>query len=196
MNERAADPPVLILAAGPSSRLGRPKQLLTIEGQPLIRYVLRQAAAATRSTVHVVLGANRELIKPALDGEHVTLVTALNWRSGMSASLNAGIRSLPADSSGVLVMLSDQFKVTAASLERLLGAWRSSGSGAIIASSYAGVLGVPAIFPARLFPRLITLQGDRGARDLMRTEATVVAVPMPEAAIDLNLPEDVRRMPG
>ena len=189
------DPDILILAAGNSSRYERPKQLAVFDGEPLIRRALRNALAVGPRTVHVVLGAHREKIEPVIDHEPVEIVVAKNWREGLSASLRAGLGILPEESPGVLVMLADQVQVTSTSLRKLLRAWRIDRE-AIVASSYGGTIGVPAIFPSRVYAELLLLEGKHGAKSLIRCDSRVVTVPMPEAAADIDYPRDLPPLAG
>ena len=184
---------VVILAAGESRRLGQPKQLLIVDGLPLIRRSIHLAIAAACGPVHVVLGAHREQIEPVLVGEPIRVVAAANWRSGMAASLRAGIDSLPAGSAGALVMLADQIGLTIDSLRRLQRAWQTD-TQAIVASQYAGTSGVPTIFPARVYPQLMSLRGERGAQFLTQEDPRLIAVPLPEAEEDLDRPVDLQHL--
>lgn len=193
MSTGGQDLAVVILAAGESRRLGQPKQLLVVDGLPLIRRSIHLATAAACGPVHVVLGAHREQIEPVLVGEPIRVVTAADWRSGMAASLRAGIGSLPAGSAGALVMLADQIALTIDSLRRLQRAWQTD-TQAIIASQYAGTSGVPTIFPARVYPQLMSLRGERGAQVLVQEDPRLIVVPLPEAEEDLDRPVDLQRL--
>ena len=184
------DPDILILAAGNSSRYECPKQLAVFDGEPLIQRALRNALAVCPHTVHVVLGVHREKIEPVIDNQPVEIVVAKNWHQGLSASLRAGLGILPEDSPGVLVMLVDQINVTAAPLRRLLRIWRLD-SDTIVASGYGDTVGVPAIFPSRVYAELLLLEGKHGAKSLIQCDSRAVTVPMPEAARDIDYPQDL-----
>jgi molybdenum cofactor cytidylyltransferase len=189
----------LVPAAGGSRRLGAPKQLLTRDGETLIRRTLRLAAGACGPRTLLVLGAEYPRVLAAA-GEAVRyFVVNERWREGLAGSLTLGLACLPDDCDGVLVLLADQPLVDEHDLARLTAAWRSRPE-AIAASRYGGrvesgddgeVLGVPAIFPRRLFPELLALSGDRGARPVIeRHRHAVVAVDCAHAAVDIDTPAD------
>lgn len=180
--------PAIILAAGASRRLGRPKQLVALEGETLLRRAARSALAGC-APVLVVLGSGAGAMAANLAGLPVTLVGNPDWETGMASSLRAGIQALPAGAEAVLFMVCDQLAVDGALVLRLLEAWHAHPD-TVIASGYAGTRGTPSIFPARCFPRLLELQGDRGARGLLQGD-TVIAVPFPGGEVDVDLPGDL-----
>ena len=183
---------LLILAAGASTRMERPKQLLAVDGQPLLRRVTEAGLAAPVAVVVVVLGARAAEIAPCLGGLPVQIVVNPGWAEGMGSSLRLGIRTvaavLPAPEFAV-VALGDQPDFTAAQLERLIETQRATGR-PIVAADYDGVRGPPVLFAAKYFPALQALQGDTGARALLQAHAHEVAtVPFPKTA-DLDTPAD------
>jgi len=114
-----------------------------------------------------------------------------DWREGLGSSIRAGVARLPASCAGVLLLLADQAAVSADDLRRLAGAWRKQPQ-YLVAALYAGISGVPAIFPRSSFRELSELRGDTGARALLRRNSDrLVRVPMPSAAIDVDTPEDL-----
>jgi len=189
----------LILAAGGSRRLGAPKQLLTFGGEPLVRRALRLAAGACAGRSLLALGAEYARVLEAAGEAARYFVVNERWQQGLSTSLALGIRCLPDHCDGVLVLLTDQPLVGEADVARLAASWRSRPD-AIAASRYGGdvgsddgeeVLGVPAIFPRRLFPELRSVTGDRGARPVIeRHRHEVIAVDCPQAATDIDTPAD------
>ncbi len=204
----------LILAAGGSRRLGSPKQLLFHRGETLVRRSLRLAAGPCADRTLLVLGAEYARVLEAA-GEAVRyFVVNEHWRQGLASSLTLGLECLPNACDGVLVLLADQPLVDEADLARLTAAWRERPD-AIAASRYAGrredsgdgdddndrgdggdpVLGVPALFPRRLFAELRRLTGDRGARRVIeqhrrRQPGYVVAVDCEHAGVDIDTPAD------
>ena len=162
----------VVLAAGASTRLGEPKQLAAIGGETLLERAVRTAREAACQPVVVVLGASYAEV---LAGTHGTLGDAIpvindNWQKGMSTSIGLGVRTLAlvaAGADGVVLMACDQPAVTAEHLRALMA------GGEVAASAYAGRRGVPAYFPAAAFAALTELQGDAGARDLLRGAAAV-----------------------
>ena len=188
----------LVLAAGGSRRLGAPKQLLRIRGLTLLSRTINAAEAVTPGRVVVVIGADalrmRSLIRRHHRGTHS--VDNSRWAQGMAGSLQVGLSVLPPRASAVLLLLSDQPAVGEASLRRLIRAWRRR-PGKAAAAAYGGVVGVPAILPRTLWREARRLTGDEGARKLLRMEEMpVTAVHMPEAAWDIDTPEDLRCLPN
>ncbi len=188
-------PAVLILAAGASRRMGRPKQLLPWKNQPLIRYVTEQALALSKRPVLVITGAYSDMVCQALQDKPVELAHCADWASGMGHSLAFGIARLEVlypEVSGVMVLLSDQPLVKTEYLERLSAEFTKQGAKGIVASSYAQTLGPPLVFYRDFFPALKALQGDRGARMLLERFASEVhPIPFPEGALDWDTPEDL-----
>ena len=192
--------PAILLAAGASTRLGRPKQLLRLSalgGETLLDHAVALGRASGAAPIFVVLGAHAEQIQ--LECELLDCILARNeaWAEGMASSLRVGIAAVlentPA-ASGALVMVCDQPGLSAQHLLSLLDAHREDVS-RIVASRYAGRTGVPAIFPREIFPALLELQGDQGARTLLQQSGTVVhTIDFPEGELDLDSLEDLRRL--
>jgi CTP:molybdopterin cytidylyltransferase MocA len=187
----------VVLAAGGSSRLGQPKQLVRRGRRPLLLHAVQAASAAVedRSRIVVVLGAEalrlRALLRRA--APDVRAVTNARWRAGLATSLRAGVRAASRRGEAVLVLLVDQPDVDAAALRRLVGAWRRRPT-APAAARYAGRVGVPAILPRRSWRALRALERDAGARALLRDARDVTAVDMPEAELDVDTPADLARL--
>jgi molybdenum cofactor cytidylyltransferase len=182
---------VIVLAAGDAKRFGSPKQLARINGVPMLRLTLGRALSLAGAQVTVVLGAHASSIAPAIGRLAVNVVVNRNWEEGLSASIRAGIASLPGSAGGVLLLLADQVGVTSYDLQRLADAWRRN-SQAIVAAQYGGGYGVPALFPRSQFARLAALRGEQGARQLLRSGGPrIVGVPMPGGAQDIDTPEDL-----
>ena len=181
----------VILAAGSSSRLGTPKQLLRYRGETLLHRTVRLAIAAGLDPVHVVLGCDASAVGDAL-GElrgRVTTVVNSDWQAGMGSSLACGIASLPGSAGAALVLVTDQPRLSHAILAEIAAAYRTGGA-ALVASRYAsGAVGVPALFARRYFPELIRLAGDRGARALFaRHREHLVTVAFPDGDLDIDTP--------
>lgn len=181
----------IILAAGASRRLGINKQLLTIDGVPLVRRAVLAAQATQPTQTLVVVGKAADEVFKVVDDLSVERVDCTAWQTGMGASLRAGIAALRADIDGALVVLCDQPALTAAHLCTLTAAWRCA-SHIAVASEYADTIGVPAIVPRAWFDDLKLLQGDRGARDLLRSRtAAVTAVPASALSCDIDNRQDL-----
>lgn len=189
----------IILAAGGSSRLGRPKQLLPYKGSTLLRHAVETALASRCRPVVVVLGANAPESRAAIEDLPATLVLNENWQAGMGSSIATGIAALAGEARGaadaVLVMLCDQPNLTSAHLDRLTDSFLAGAE--IVASEYAGTLGVPALFSRPYFFELAALDPTQGAKPLLVKHASsVVAVPFPAGEIDIDTPEDYERLAG
>ncbi|HYK06051.1 MAG TPA: NTP transferase domain-containing protein [Thermoanaerobaculia bacterium] len=190
---------VVILAAGGSRRLGRPKQLVEIEGQPLVLRAAEAALAAGSGSVHVVVGAEVVRIREALGDLPVDLVVNEAWQEGVASSIRAAIEAIERRERPVetlILMLCDQPGVSGDVLRRLLDAYRTTRA-PVVASRYPEGPGVPALFHAELFPALKSLDGDVGARELIRhLDRDVVTIPF-SLTDDVDTPGDVLRyVPG
>ena len=182
---------VLLLAAGGSRRLGQPKQLLVLDGETLVHRAARLALATAPADAVVVLGAHGVAIAAAVADLPLRSVACADWTRGMGASLAEGLAALSPDCGAALVLLCDQPDLAPDHLHRLVAAARAA-PGRAAASAYAGVLGVPAVLPRAWFAALASLQGDRGARDLLRERAAeVIAVAAPALSRDIDVPADL-----
>jgi molybdenum cofactor cytidylyltransferase len=193
---------VVLLAAGGSSRLGRPKQLLLHEGKTLVRRAAEAAVAAKCGPVVVVLGAQAPEVTAELTSLPVNTVQNPDWKVGMGSSLRVGLRALGAeDSAGAspimdaaLVMLCDQLRVDAGHLRTLVKTFTRTRA-SIVASGYAGTRGVPALFSRALFPELDALAPDQGARGVIAREPSrVVEVALAGGGEDVDTAEDLSRL--
>lgn len=185
----------IVLAAGESARMGRPKQTLRYQGVPLVRRAAETAGAVCGSSVVVVTGAYRESVERCLEGCGVRLVYNAGWRSGLASSLGAGVAAADPDCEAVLVLACDQPAITSKDLGMLVDAWRKRPDRPA-AAAYDQVAGIPAIFPASLFSELRTLRGSHGARGLLRGADPITPVPMASAALDLDAPADLDQLGG
>lgn len=193
-NSAHVDRPVIagiILAAGTSSRMGRPKQLLDWGGRPLVRAIAETALAAGLDEVIVVIGHAAAEIEAALAGLSVRIVPNPHTAAGQSTSLRAGIAALPSDAAAAVVLLSDQPFVTAAIIEALIEAWRDHHP-PIVAPIFAGTRGNPVLFDRSVFAELLAIEGDQGARSIIvRDSARVYPVHFDDdrPLLDIDTPE-------
>lgn len=189
---------VILLAAGASRRMGRPKQLLKYRGEAMIERLARLACALPARPVLLVLGARAAQItrEATLDPE-AELVVNPDWKAGMSTSVRAGLRRALAIDPGLsaaLFMVVDQPFVDETLLRRLLNRYRRTGA-PIVAARYGDRPGVPALFDRALFPELEALIGDRGARPLFdKYQTALQTVPFPRGRFDLDTPEDYEQL--
>ncbi|HYJ90141.1 MAG TPA: nucleotidyltransferase family protein [Pyrinomonadaceae bacterium] len=181
---------ILILAAGGSSRLGRPKQLLEFRGKTLLRNAVEAAIGADADHITVVTSPDlEEAIKNDLKDLSVDLILNPDWQTGMSSSIRVGlmhiIETVPKPAA-IVITLCDQPLVTAETLSRLITEYRESDK-PIVASEYNDTVGVPALFGRSMFSELLTLTGDKGAKSLIaKHQSDTIRVPVPEAAMDID----------
>lgn len=185
---------ILLLAAGSSSRLGQPKQLLPYNGKTLLRRVAEIAVASQAQETCVILGFDSERMKQELRDLPVRIVENRDWNEGIHSSIRAGINALPSTANAALILLCDQPLITTELLNTITTTFRST-TKLIVASNYAGTLGVPVLFARRLFPQLTGLTGDKGAKHIIqkyRDEA--VSVPFPGGEVDIDSQSDLAQL--
>ncbi|HET6976466.1 MAG TPA: nucleotidyltransferase family protein [Pyrinomonadaceae bacterium] len=184
---------LIILAAGGSTRLGSPKQLLPFGGQTLIRRAAATAVASNCDQVVVVIGNQPQEMRRELEGMPVSIVENSDWESGMSTSIRIGLAEV-SDNDATLIMLCDQPFVTAAVLDNLIETYHKTGM-PIVASDYGPIRGVPALFAKELYPELSSLAADEGARRIIARHPELVAtIAFADGVIDVDTAEDHRRL--
>lgn len=185
----------IVLAAGGSSRFGRAKQLQIVAGETLANRAARAAVECGLSPVVLVTGAKADAVEASI-AEFDSLLIARNdaWQSGLASSIVTGLRALQKYSTpdGVVIAVADQPLVTAPCLARLLDAFDAGHR--IVASGYNETAGVPVVIGSEYFRTLSELQGDNGAGSWIRRQRELVTViAMPEAAVDIDTPDDLNR---
>jgi molybdenum cofactor cytidylyltransferase len=188
---------IVLLAAGESIRLGRPKQLLPYRKQTLLNHCLQIARTSDGNPIVVVLGAQAETIKKEISGNDAQIVVNADWEEGMASSIRCGIKELVRIDplvEGALLMVCDQPHVTSSLINNLLTTHRKTRR-PIIACSYAETFGPPVLFHKTLFPELLKLNGDVGARSVIQQHAEAVEViPFPEGALDVDTEADYEKI--
>jgi molybdenum cofactor cytidylyltransferase len=188
---------VIILAAGSSSRLGRPKQLIPWQGSTLLAHAARTALAAELGPVIIMLGAHADGCRDALSGIDVDIAECAQWAEGMGRTIGAAIAHVALNHPGAeaaLITSTDQPFVTAKTLAAIAAARRSHGR-RMAAATYSGTIGIPAAFSRSMWDELRQLNGDHGAGSILRAwKAEIIAVPCPEAARDVDTKADVRTL--
>ena len=197
---RIAATGLILLAAGGSTRLGQPKQLLPFAGRTLLRHAAETAVDSGCAPLIAVLGADADRMRQEFDGlPAFTLLENPDWRDGMASSLRCGIAALTTSADpveAVVVLLCDQPFVTPSLLQTLVAA-RAGGDFAAAVSVYeSGASGPPCIFARRLFPDLLALRGAEGARQVLRglPKEAVVRVAFPEGDQDVDTVGDWERV--
>jgi molybdenum cofactor cytidylyltransferase len=184
-----------VLAAGTSSRLGRPKQLLELGGKAVLQHVLDAAAASRLDEILLVLGhAGRDIAARISLPARTGIVLNPEYAQGQSASLRAGLRALGPEAEATVVLLGDQPGVRAEAIDAVLWAWRA-GEGPVVRASYEGRPGHPTLFDRSVWAELVQIRGDEGARGLLEAHPEWRSVaeaggPAPE---DIDTEEDYAR---
>ena len=177
----------LILAAGESSRLGRPKQLIQFRGKSLIRRIVDAADEAGCAPIAVVIGSDGKKMAPELERTRAAIGTSI--RAGMQNLVECG-RDLDA----VILLVCDQPLVEKELIEQLIACYGEAGK-TIIASSYSGTLGVPAFFDRSHFEELLTLADDSGGKSIIISRReSVVEFPFPPGNLDIDTLADYERL--
>lgn len=180
-----------ILAAGAATRFGAARQLVRLRGEPVLHDLVANAAFVAGQSVTVVVGAHAASVAATLRQRAVSLALNRGWEEGIASSVRVAVHSAPPGSDALLLLLADQVAVTADDLRRLHASWRRHPV-LIAAALYRGAPGLPAIFPRWAFTDLLGLRGERDPRTVLRSNVDrLVRVPMDNAAIDLDTPEDL-----
>jgi molybdenum cofactor cytidylyltransferase len=193
---------IIVLAAGASSRMGQPKQLLRFEGETLLNRAIRVGLETQCCPVIVVLGSAAETLQEGINASRARIVVNQSWAEGMSSSIRCGLHELEAAATdkidAAIFMLCDQPLITSDIVRRLVDVYHSRRT-LLVASEYEAsgekTRGVPALFSRALFPELMELRGAQGAKRVIArhvAEATVIAVP--EAAFDVDTADDYRAL--
>ena len=187
----------VILAAGESSRFGRPKQLVQFRGKSLVRRVVDAAKDASCSVIVVVLGSKREQIERELKETDAIVAENRDWRRGIGSSIRVGVESAvnqAPDIEAIVLLTCDQPFVKTDTIERLI-VMREKTKKAIVASSYSETLGVPALFDRSCFQELLTLPDDSGAKSIILSNHERVAeLLFPEGKIDIDTAADYEKL--
>jgi molybdenum cofactor cytidylyltransferase len=184
----------VVLAAGMARRMGRDKVLLTLDGEPFLRRIVRQVAAlAAREILVVVNERNRAAVLAALGDLPVHVLTNGRADEGIGTSIALAAASVAATSQALLLLQGDQPFVESGMLRTLIAEW-AGGSFDFVASSFAGVVTTPVLFARRVFEELRALQGDRGAKSVLERRASAARVlEFPRwRGLDVDTPEDYR----
>ncbi|WP_319589927.1 nucleotidyltransferase family protein [uncultured Draconibacterium sp.] len=189
--------PILLLAAGASSRMGKPKPLLPWEGKRLIEHQVNMLLS-TGNPVVVVLGNQSESIIPILQGLPVKFTINENWEMGMGTSIATGVRfikQLYPDCKGVLITLIDQPLITSDHLNTLVANFESEKQQIIVSQAETGWQGVPVLFDRFYFDELARLKGKQGAKTIFRNYMQhVISIPCGEILEDMDTPKEYDKL--
>ncbi|MBS1520450.1 MAG: nucleotidyltransferase family protein [Bacteroidetes bacterium] len=179
----------VILAAGQSSRLGQPKQLLKYQNKTLLQHAIDTAKQSVQSVI-VVLGSNADAIQKETDSAEMQVVINDDWQSGMASAIRCGILALDNVIDSVVLMVCDQPFVTPDLLNSLIEKQKETNK-PIIASQYGDTIGTPALFHKQFFAELMDLSGDTGAKKIMMRHSDFLAtVSFPQGSIDIDTIND------
>ncbi|MEL6458544.1 MAG: nucleotidyltransferase family protein [Cyanobacteria bacterium J06621_15] len=188
---------LIILAAGKASRMGKSKQLLAYQGNNLISHAIKTGLNSNCKSVVVVLGAYAEEIKLEIDKLPVQIIENADWETGMSSSIRAGINAIQQSNfnlDAVIIALADQPLISETVFNQLIEKYRET-KNKIIAAAYDDIVGVPALFDKNFFSELMNIEGDRGAKALIRKyRDEVLTIPVAEAAIDIDTKDDYEKL--
>ena len=182
---------VIILAAGSSARMGRPKQNLTFKNLTFLQRIASTAASLNCGPVIIVLGSNAPLFSE--DYENAIAVINDNWQEGMASSICCGLKKLLEkypSIEGAIITVCDQPYISAAVLNDMITTQQKTGK-RIVACSYGEIIGPPALFHKAFFPEVMKLRGDAGARKIIQQNMDEVAtVLFPQGRIDIDTEAD------
>lgn len=188
---------IIILAAGGSSRLGSPKQLLPYSGKALLQKAIDNAKKCEPDQVIVVLGSRKQLIENEINHDGVIIVENQDWESGIASSIRTGInelKNISVNTDAAILMACDQPFADENILQALIQEQARSGN-AIVGSSYDNTKGIPALFHKNLFSDLLALEGDSGAKKLFEKYKELASfVSFQKGGIDIDTSEDYKNL--
>jgi molybdenum cofactor cytidylyltransferase len=183
----------IILAAGGSSRMGKPKQLLEIGGKTLVSIVIENILASIIDDIIIVTQPDLPLIRDN-DYPEIKRIVNKDWQRGQSSSMKAGLSAVDEKTDAVMFFMADQPMVDTGIINRLILTFQETQK-PIVSPLYNGKKGAPVLFKRRLFDELNLIQGDRGGRDLLEVyPVEYVNIDMPLAAMDVDTPEEYKKL--
>lgn len=186
----------IVLAGGTSKRMGKTNKLLTeLNGTPLVRRVVKLAIASKVIETIVVTGFESEKVCKALSGYSVKFVHNPSYQNGLSTSLISGINAISKNIAGAVVMLSDMPWVMIKTMNMLIEQFQADQGKTICRPTYNGFPGNPVLWPKDMFPKIMNVRGDMGARDLIEDYSKIVTyvdVDDEGILVDINKPNDLK----
>lgn len=186
----------VVLAAGHASRFGANKLLQLFQGKPLVWHAVDAAVTSNAGPVLVVTGNESTAVKGVFSEMSVQLVDNFDFSTGLSSSLKSGLRSVPADCDGAIILLGDMPLIRSSTIDSLIDVFSASSFKGIAAPMYRGRRGNPVLWSRRFFPEIQAIEGDRGAKQLLTKYAELIyelEVDDPGVHIDIDTPEDFAR---
>jgi molybdenum cofactor cytidylyltransferase len=186
----------VILAAGGSERMGRPKQLMPVRGKPMVRCVTETVCTSGMAQVIIVVGAVADRVAQAVSGLPVEIVVNMAWSQGLSTSVRAGLGAIVASIEAAMIVLADQPRLTRRTLQALVARYAATRA-LIVAPYHRGRRGNPVLFDRALFHELLAVEGDQGGRAVVARHEHAVArleVDDPATALDVDTPQDYRKL--
>lgn len=188
---------IILLAAGGSSRLGRPKQLLRYKDETLLQHTLREALSSHAELVVIVLGAGADVLQKEINADRAHVVINNEWQEGMASSIRAGVEEISKvypSIKGLILLVCDQPYIQAGLLNQLITAHQKT-SKRIVACSYGNTYGPPVLFHQSLFPELLQLEGDTGARRIVQQHIDdVEVIPFSKGIVDIDTQADYEKI--
>jgi len=185
----------IVLAAGVSSRMGRPKQTLPLSGVPMLERVLEIFRKSNVGRVVVVLGANEDEVRKHVKFADELVVINPKFAEGMSSSLRFGLKHVGTEVDAVIIALGDQPFVLPTTIDKMVETYKQSGA-RIVIPTYQGARGNPVLFDKSVFPRIARIRGDMGAKTVVQKNAAdVLEVEVPDRGVlvDIDTPSDLGR---
>lgn len=178
----------IILAAGKSTRFGGVKQLYRYRRIPLVQRALDAANGSSADYVILVLGANNDKILETVNLGRTQILLNKEFESGISSSIKCGVSNLPDDCAGCILMVADQPRLTSNHLNKLVEKFKEGNLRDAVALSHDKEPRNPVLVPKRLFPQLLKLRGDSGARNIIRglKELRLVEVSDKKVFLDID----------
>lgn len=188
---------IIILAAGSSSRLGRPKQLLDYKGKTLLQTVIYEALKTDHKPVIVVLGAHAQEIAALHKHNQINIVINKNWKNGLASSIVAGVSTmikLHNEIESIIIVVADQVFIKKSNFNNLIKKQKETGKN-IIASAYDGTIGTPVLFKKDYFEALLSLKGTEGAKNILKQSAQdLETVFFEQGGIDIDTETDYNNL--
>jgi molybdenum cofactor cytidylyltransferase len=186
---------IIILAAGNSTRMGEPKQLMMYKNKTFLQHIIEEAKNASLDPVICVVGYQSELVTKSISGTGASIVYNNQWPEGMGSGIAAGIKQLLlSDADSVILSVSDQPYISS-DLFRTMAEWKDKSGKGIVACTYAGTLGTPVLFTKDYFDRLISLNGDLGAKSIVKMNLPdVCPVEFEKGIVDIDTKQDYKKL--